>query len=334
MSGLFMFGAECRSIDTIFDTVGTAPTTSTARKRSDGASISLPAVDSAIRYDLGGNKTEIYVRFGLYITAAGGAAYVPIFYESLASSGAAQISLGVDGGRLILCRQGANGTKIAGSLVGIFRNVWNCIEIYHKVDDAAGVFTVKLNDAQVLHFTGDTQAQAAAEIRYLVIGRDWSWSSYGVAGYVDDIYVDDGGWPGHNGIYEIHPSAVGDKTEWDRYPATGEDSYEDVDERPPDDDTSYVQTAVLNEIDTYGATNLPHVGTIQALQWECRAKYTDEACDLAPDLFINAAHHVGANKTLTAAYKYYFQLYEDNPDDAAAWEKADVDGMEIGVKAT
>ena len=43
---------------------------------------------------------------------------------------------------------------------------------------------------------------------------------------------------------------------------------------------------------------------------------------------------LGSAITLSDTYKTYTEIYEENPDDSAAWEDADINAVEVGVQIT
>ena len=48
---------------------------------------------------------------------------------------------------------------------------------------------------------------------------------------------------------------------------------------------------------------------------------------------VNGSNYEGADLTpVEANYDYFQEIWELNPDDAAAWEEADVNAAEFGVK--
>jgi len=148
---------------------------------------------------------------------------------------------------------------------------WHLLEIHVVIASSEvysdGTFTVKIDGVQVLNLTsavtigGDVDTDPY--IGQIIFGNLWS-SVGGNTGktYFDDIGVNDtdgsrnNTWIGAGAIYGLKPNGVGSNSDMTPHPNAGEDNYDDVDEVPPDDDTTYVAVAALADVDTYEFENL------------------------------------------------------------------------------
>ena len=219
-------------------------------------------------------------------------------------------------------------------------NRWHCVEFRLLVANAGGRLELKVDGTQVIDFTGDTQATGNANVLSFRLGKQHATYGHAATGYYDDIAFNDatGGvndsWIGRGGIQGIFPEGVGNSTDLGLFPNTGEANWEDVAEKPPDDDTTYVFDDVIDEHDSYETEDLPTTGTIPAVQWLARAKSDlAGAPEIARILRIGGVDYQGADIAIDADYDYYPEILDEDPDAGpGAWTVAAVNGMEIGVK--
>ena len=215
-------------------------------------------------------------------------------------------------------------------------NVWNYIEVKIKISDAAGTYDIVVNGVNVLSGAGaDTQEQAAA-----TFDRIFLYGNSGDYGYYTDMYICDSTGAANNDflgdirVDTLYPDGAGNYTQWD---ANVGANYECVDDDGDiDDDTTYVSTDTLNELDSYTYDNLSALGaTIHGVTstW-CTRKDDVGAVGATPITRVAASDYLGSEITLTDSYVTEQYIWDVNPDDAAAWAEADVNGMELGVKLT
>lgn len=207
---------------------------------------------------------------------------------------------------------------------------WNYFEFKLVISDSVGAWEVRKNGASIHTGTGfDTRASAAyttATTLYLQ-----GPSAYGHCAY-DDLYIDDAQFHGDCRVDTLHPTANGTYAQWT--PLAGQ-NYENVDEVSPDNDTSYNSTVTAGAIDTYVMDNLSALGsTIYGVALNLSLRKTD-----AGTVICHAMTRIGStdfegttDHNVSDVYRYAQEIYEVNPDDGAAWEEADVNGAEFGVK--
>ena len=286
------------------------------------------------------NETEIYGRVAIRPTYASSKDFGNDVLVLLDSAGDEQITIQLQQFTCFMqVRRGAFSGTLLGSGGEIHQNRWHCIEFRLVVDNAAGVFQLKIDGTQVINFAGDTQATANANVRTFRLGKGPEAVAYGCVAYYDDIAFNNvaGGvndsWIGRGGIPAIFPTGAGNSTDLQRFPDTGEANWEDVDEVPPDDDTSYVFDDLIDDHDSYAASNLVATGTISAVQWLARAKSALVGNpEIARILRIGGVDHQGADIAIDADYDYYPEILDEDPQAVGAWTVAAVDGMEVGVK--
>ena len=227
-------------------------------------------------------------------------------------------------------RRGAGGgTLLASSATTLIVNTNYLIEVRYKPADSGGVFQVKINGALEINFSGDT-TDGATTIDSLRFGcspnSTWGWMAY------DNIIVDDAAWIGNTRIQAIVPTGAGNSAQLT--PSTG-NNWACVDEKPPSE-TDYVSTNVVDQLDTYAAGDLAGtIGTVKCVQVQTLAKAegapTPTNFKLA--VRVGGTDYLSTNKPPLTISKQLYAVWETNPNTAAAWTEAGVNGMEFGVKS-
>lgn len=232
-----------------------------------------------------------------------------------------------------------NGTDRILSQVLIDINTWYLVELHVVLSDT-GQVELRIDGIDQGSWSGDTKPGADTTFNKIEIGHfDASGGLY----WFDDLAVNNGdgttdnSWIGESFINAIRPNAAGDTTEWD--PNTGS-NYQCVDETTPDNDTSYVSTDVVGEVDLYNASTytLPSGATVRRVWVEAVAMQTTTGTDklqLGVKAGATTDWDTAGEVSLTTSYaKYKSKEWTVNPDDGAAWEQADIDSLQLGIKAT
>jgi hypothetical protein len=217
---------------------------------------------------------------------------------------------------------------------------WYCVEYHLLVDNTNGIGEVKLDGVLEIDFDGDTQNTANANIRYANLGSGVQALSNAISGYFDDVAINDvagsynNSWIGRGGIYPCFPSDIGEYSQLT--PNSAVDNYTCVDEKPPDDDTTYVSSADINDQDSYKIDDLvPTAGTITAVQFITRARLTEAGAGNVGRLMrIGGVDYQGANLPIdTTTYKFCNEILETSPvaPGTNQFSIAEINGMQVGV---
>lgn len=331
MARLWMSGFEAGHMD-VFDTYDGAEV-SAEQARVGGYSLKLSSDTDYARADFPVHMYEIYCRFAVRPDYASGRVLMVL----RDSAGEKQITVLLN--RYIPAIQVKRGSY-TGTLLAtggcIRQDKWHCIEFRLLVSNSGGAFLLKVNGTQVISFIGDTQATANANVKSFQIGESDGLS---VTGYYDDLAFNDlmsavnNSWIGRGGISAILPTGAGASTDLDLYPDSGEANWEDVDETPPDTDESYVFDTVVDEHDSYVASDLALPGSISAIQWLARARSgLSDTPAIARILRIDGTDYQGDDMPVDIWYDYCAEILDRDPDAGpGAWTKAVIDAMEIGV---
>lgn len=338
MARIWMSGLEAGHMD-VFDSSSGAMI-SAAQSRTGTYSLWLNGSTRWAAAAFPASISEVFGRFAVRptyddIIASGNT--LMVFFDS---AGGAQITIQLQCyTNLIIVRRGAYNGTIIGVGGELHQNRWRCVEFRLVVNNAAGVFQLKVDGTQVINFAGGTQTTVNANVRSFRLGRQILPGAT-APGYYDDVAFNDTAdavndtWIGRGGIPAIFPTGVGNSTDLGLFPNTGEANWEDVDEVPPDDDTSYVFDDLIDDHDSYIASNLVATGTISAVQWLARAR-SDlvGAPEIARILRIGGVDYQGADIGIDADYDFYPEILDEDPDAGpGAWTVAAINGMELGVK--
>ena len=211
-------------------------------------------------------------------------------------------------------------------------NTTYLVEIYLKIADAPnGRIIVKVDGITDIDFTGDTLEAAYTQFNRVRLGF-YSYDLGAGFAYYDNFIMDNADWIGNTNIQAVLPTGAGTTTEWT--PSTGS-NYACVDERPPSD-VDYVSTNTVDLTDTYATGNLAGtIGSVKCVQVQARALVDGEPTPTNLKLAVRSGgtDYLSGDNEVPIAAKSFSHLWELNPADAAAWEEADVNAMEIGVKS-
>jgi hypothetical protein len=273
------------------------------------------------------SKSSLYISFYISINGLNTSCPIISFYDSAA------IRLGVIGrdvaGYLVAYK--GNFSTLLGTGITVLGNGanWYHIEAYYLPHLTNGSFIVKADGVTQITATGVSTSPSTVNIGIVQIG-----SATGVVTlYYDNFVVDDANWIGNTKIQAIVPTGAGATTGWT--PSTG-DNYATVDEKPASD-TDYVKTS-SEQIDTYAMGNLTgSIASIKSVAVQSRNwREGNGSYDRGQHIVRPAStDRLAASKTsiFPPTAKSFQSIWELNPEDSAAWEEADVNGMEAGIKA-
>lgn len=333
MSRLFMTGLEAGHTD-VFDAIKSGAVISTTQARTGTYSLSVPSSADGAIIRLPSVVTDgLYVQVALYPTGAEISGGIVGFYDN---AGDVICHVASDGSGEVSAYRGNNSYLLQSAIGALINDQWNLIEVYHLPRNSDGRCIVRVNGNVIIDYTGDT---TLGNENVAAVGFGATYSIHVTLGYYDDIIINDtagsvnNSWPGGAAIYALIPNGAGTTTELE--PSAGA-NYQCVDDVPPDDDTSYVESDVADELDTYAlSAPVAETGVIGAIMWQARARANNPGnTSVAPVLRVNGTNYAGSDKGVGQTYINKRQVYETNPADDAAWEAADLAALEAGVKVT
>jgi len=204
------------------------------------------------------------------------------------------------------------------------------------IDSSVGTVEVHLNGQTILNLTGvNTQATANSTADVIsLIGPGG-----GTIMYVDDLYVNDGTGTLNNDFWGdtqiglIIPVSDGDFSD---FTATGGGAhFSQVNEIPPDGDTTYVSSATIGNIDTYNFQQVDPARPIKAIQTNIFARKNDEGNRALSVVTRQGGNNFIADSTgrfVNLTYIDYLNQFDTNPSTGIAWTPAEINAGQWGVK--
>ncbi len=329
MARLLTRGFESGSLTTEVDIIGSTPLTNTGFPRtglyklytnstSDTAAWNFPATDN------------IYMGFGFYIDD------LPTNNNQdflMLSSTDSNISLrAYTNSTISLVRAGSGlGTS---SPITFTLDTWHYLELWVFMANASGRVVVKMDGNTIIDFTGDTLSGSDANMIKLTLKGQQS-----IDIYFDDVVVnDDAGsvnntWPGIISLEPVFPDSAGANTDLTRGGTDSGNNWNQVDEQPSSA-ADYVYGTVADDYDLYNLEDftLPAGAAIANIIVQGRAQLDSGAGNIAIMLKAGTTESDGSDEVLSAAWALFDILRDVNPDDSLAWEEADVDALQIGMK--
>jgi len=333
MARIFMTGFEAQSIY-VCDWIRNSPEINTGTKRTGSASVYVNGSEG-IGNSLSGSPSEIFLRIPHYYSSAG--YYTAVFLSLYDRDEANQLTFMYNKAtNLVEVRRGdEGGTLLATGSIACPPGAWYCHEIHVVIDNSVGEVETKVDGESDIDIDStDTQATSYSEVTKFLLGLDEN--DRNAAGYYDDIAINDttgsdnNSWIGRGGIYGLFPEGAGTYTDFT--PSAGA-NWQCVDEKPPNDDTDYVQSGTVTDQDTYEMEDLvPVVGGVTAVQWLARAKLESAGAGNFQRLIrYSGADYNGGDLAVDVSYKYFSEIF-DTCLDGTAWTIAKVNALEAGME--
>lgn len=244
---------------------------------------------------------------------------------ALRDGGTIQCDLRINGSKQLIATR--NGTTLGTSTSALIDNIWEYLEIKATIDNSAGTFEIRRNGTVVLTLTGlDTQTSANAYATRVSFRN----------GIYDDIYVANTSGSMNNTYLgdvraeAIFPTGAGNSTQFT--PSAGS-NWQNVDDNPGDDDTTYNSSATAGQIDTFTMANLTASGTIKGVNQYVRHRKDDAGTRTVRSVVrIGTTNYEGPDVGVTTSYVTTLELRETSPATTAAWTVSEVNGLEAGYK--
>jgi len=308
----------------------------------------------AMTHTLPGNPQELYVRAAVYLGTSAGASTNAQMLMAFCDQATVHLSIGIPptDNRIRIYRGGTGElghtpgtyTELAAGSIVLNELTWYVLEVYVKVSNTVGQVIVKVNGVTDATFgPGDTASSANEYTDVFKVGANGATVGAGRDYYLDDIALNDttGGesdsWVGLGGVYFLVPTADGSSSDWT--PLGGGNHWEEVDEIPADDDTSYVYDDTAGAKDLYELANLPAlVNSINLVETVFQAALSEAGSNDIRGVI----RHSGVDysdtptHTITNVHPNYALLKGDPVyqvlGGAGAWTPAQVNALEAGFE--
>jgi hypothetical protein len=252
-----------------------------------------------------------------------------------------QVSITTDSSGRLLVKTGSPRT---GSVIGtsalntIVANAWQHIECRFTAGAGTGSFEIRVEGVTVLNISSvDTGAGPYAQLEFTHTGNNTSSGNFYFKDFV--IWNGSGGWGdsfvGSVQVFDLRPNADV-STGWSR--TTGTTDWEILDNTPPVD-TSYIfapEDPSIPAPSITQLTNLPEdVTSVRALMMIGRMRKSDGGdAQVQMSLLSNGDADNGADRPVTTAFTYWYDISHLDPDTAAPWTPAGVDNAQFQINRT
>jgi hypothetical protein len=233
-----------------------------------------------------------------------------------------------------------NGTQIGSDGTTVLSlDTWYYIEFKATIHDTTGSFSVHVNGVNESMGTQtniDTRNAGTPLVDRVRLGGA---VSTGLSWDADDWYVlnSSGSAPNNDFLGDIRvaavlPSGAGNSTQWT--PSAGS-NFQNVDETPPDDDTTYNSEATASDKDTFAMGNIPSTPTtIYGVMQGARHRKDDAGSrTLRQVVRSGGTDYEGSDISVSDTYQFTFEpVRETDPNTAAAWTESGFNAVEAGYK--
>lgn len=329
MARIFTDGAEFGDV-LFFNPTGSI-SASTSQKRSGAYSYRHDQYAQEVTKSFTG-LDEFYLRYGLRIDSD---TWARMLRFKSNNNGSTEMSMVHSSGKLYFYRGSSEDTNLLISSAGIISPAtWHLIEIHFKLHDTSGAIDLKVDGVPCGSYSGDTKNGSYTTVDAIV------WYMQGVNYYFDDIALNstdnsdgknDNSWCGEGKIELLVPNGNGSLNEWTGSDGNSTDNYALVDDIPASS-TDYVENSTAGNKDKYAVTDFDASGKSILRVWaEGRAIDTvPEGAQMKIGVRTNSTDYVSSAITLGTNYGVVKGTeYKVNPNDSAAWEDADLDGIEL-----
>lgn len=217
---------------------------------------------------------------------------------------------------------------------------WKHFEAKVKIDPAAGTVDIKIEGITVLSFAGRTASNvpgAIASVQNVAQRSGWDGPSLYLKDYIiwDSTTGFNNDFMGSCQVLKIVPNAD-ISLNWTPNPADGI-GFDKINEITPDDDSRYI-AAPFPAPAAYkcGLTDLPvTVTSVRGVMPIHRSRKIDGGDgNIQIGAISGASTGLGADRPITTAYTYWWDLFDTDPATAAAWTRVSVNAMNLQINRT
>lgn len=246
--------------------------------------------------------------------------------------------------------KGGGGTLLDSSDIILGGDGYHYFEFQAIIANSGGSWEMRQNGTVICIGTGDTQNTANATVnQFQYQGATTSAVAGSSRWNIDDIYLNDGSgslnndFSGDTVLEGLLPSAAGVQTDWDSESngsPSGTANWDQVNDSAtatPDNDTGYVASQTVGEVDLYAWQDLQFItGQIQALMFVARTRIEATGARVLGlryrDVSTSQADLDDTANVTNATYDEKVFITELNPTTASLFSVAQINGMQVGPK--
>lgn len=248
-------------------------------------------------------------------------------------SGNPQVDLRINSALQLVATR--NGTVLGTSSQSLVISTWYYMEFQATINASAGSVTARVGGVSWINVSGvNTQNTGNASTNGLQCG-----SVTNLGARLDDLYILNSSGSANNtflGESRILTSLpTGDDASFKAWtPSAGTAHYANVNQNPPDDDTTYNSSATAGQIDLFTYPAISPTGPIAAVQVVLCERKDDAGTRTTVVEYRSSGgtNYAGANNFSPGTnYLMNRQIFETDPATSAAWTTAGVNGGEFGI---
>lgn len=216
-----------------------------------------------------------------------------------------------------------------GSAVNFTFNALMTFDIYFKIDNSAGEFTLYANGVSVASFTGDTDLFSNQGMDRFQIWNTGEGSSGNTTW--SEMIVTDQSTIGMR-LATIRPTGAGNDQQW-----TG--TFADVDDVGVIDDANYISAASADLVENFALSNLSSVADdlepVAIVQTGRIRKGATGPQNAQWNVRSNSANYFSGNISgLTTSFANYYNVWDDDPDGSGIpWTISAINALQDGLKS-
>lgn len=222
----------------------------------------------------------------------------------------------------------------------ILAHAWQHIEARVILDAAAGSVQIRVEGVTVLNVTGvktiSNQSGIVGTCQNVRLGANGFSNVY----FKDFIVWDDqtafnNSFMGSCQVYRLAPDSDV-ALNWTPSPADGI-GFDKINEANPDDDARYIAAPFpLPAAYKCGIGDLPAtVTSVRSVQTVHRSKKVDGGDgNVQAGLVSGGSTGLGADRPITTAYTYWYDVFDANPNGAIAWTRTAVNALNVQLNRT
>jgi hypothetical protein len=286
-------------------------------------------------------KTDVWVRFGLFVHGTGGTGLDFVAFYDSASALQGVVSWLYSDQLLRVYRNTSGGTLLGTSALALTPDQWHTAEVRWQITSTTvGTVEVWVDDTRWLNLTSvDNTNTANANVQSVRVGATSNlMPSGGSYLAIDDLAINDTAGSINNGqihdgrVVLLKPNGAGSNTNLTRGGTDSGANWSQLDELPPSM-TDYVYSATAATRDTYALEDVPSGSwTVNCCEVLALAQNSDTGTgSLGLTVKSGATTNEGTAQNLATGAQYVRQLYELDPNTSAAWTVANVSALEAGV---
>lgn len=246
------------------------------------------------------------------------------------------VSVQLNGSITVLGRQSGSLTTLADTVNPVVApNSWNHYELIHN--DSTGAGELRLNGVVILEWTGVDTGNQIEIVNFA--GR--SASGIAPAVYLKDLVIWDSTGTQNNSalgtvvVRTLKPD--GDQTLGGWTTSTGTTGWDLIGEQTADDSDFIQADDTPPAASEFTLENLPpDITSVKAVLPVIRVRKTDGGdANIQTAVTADGTNYDnGADRPVTTAFTYYFDVSEIDPADSSPWTPVDVDAMRLRVDRT